>query len=101
MKKKVSKKEMTVEDLAKIVDVGFKNVNKTIEELAGMTARGFRDLDIKLNKKIDDVEERLNHKIQGVERRIDDLALNRATREEVRIMDIRLTKLEKKVGISK
>lgn len=86
------------------VNEKFKKVHKEIEDLAVMTARGFEyvnnrfgELDSRLSKKIDDVEEKLSRKIGGLSNRIDDLSLNRATREELKILSIRVEKVEKKV----
>lgn len=85
-----------------------KKENTTIDQLASMVARGFDSLSKdfsgrmdKLDKKIDDVEERLTNKMHGIERRIDDLALNRATRDEMKILDVRITRVEKKVGLKR
>ena len=86
------------------VNEKFKDVHKGIEDLAIMTGRGFEDvdrrfgeMDSKLSKKIDDVEEKLSRKIDGLSNRIDDLSLNRATREELKILSIRVDKVERKV----
>lgn len=86
------------------VNEKFNNVHKEIEDLAIMTGRGFEDvdkrfseLDSRLSKKVDDVEEKLSRKIDGLSYRIDDLFLNRATREELKILSIRVDKVEKKV----
>lgn len=123
MKKENKKtKKVSIEDLAVIVRKGFNNVDdkfkevhkkmdegfrdvnekfnnvhKEIEDLAVMTARGFEDIEGRLSKKIDDVDEKLSRKIDGLSNRIDDLSLNRATREELKILEIRIDKVEKKV----
>lgn len=82
--------------------------NVTIDELAVMVANGFDAISAKfdsklddkfasLDKKIDEVEERLSGKINGLECRIDDVALNRATKDEVYALALRVSKIEKKV----
>lgn len=94
-----------------------------LDMLAGMIARGFSDVDqrifglesrfdgledrfvglenkfVGLEGKFTGLEERLTQKIIGLENRIDDLAMGRATREEVRILDARVSRLEKKIKV--
>jgi len=102
--KKEKKKKITIEDLAVIVGKGFSDVHdkidkglnavhKEIEDLAIMTGRGFEDVD----RRFGDLEERLTRKIDGLSNRIDDLSLNRSTREELKILSLRVEKVEKKV----
>ena len=104
-------KKITIEDLAVLVGKGFSDVNekfkevhkkmdkgfsdahKEIEDLAIMTGRGFEDVD----RRFGDLEEKLSRKIDGLSNRIDDLSLNRATREELKILSIRVEKVEKKI----
>ena len=85
-----------------------KENNKTkkvsMDDLAIMIGRGFEDIEQRLSgkidgldKKIEYVEERLSRKIDGLSNRIYDLSLNRATREELKILEIRVEKVEKKV----
>lgn len=100
-------KKVSNEDLAVIVSKGFSDVNekfkdvhKEIEDLAIMTGRGFEDVNNRfkdVDKKFEDLEERLSRKIDGLSNRIDDLSLNRATREELKILSIRVERVEKKV----
>ncbi|TAK56969.1 hypothetical protein EPO17_03215 [Patescibacteria group bacterium] len=75
----------------------------TLDKLAGMMANGFSNLEEKLGGRIDkveerltDVEDRLSQKISGLENRIDYLAEGKASREEVKTINIRLTRVEKK-----
>jgi len=99
MKKEIKKKNST-EDLAIIVNKGFSNVHKEIEDLAIMIGRGFEDVDKRfenVDRKFENLEEKLSRKIEGLSNRIDDLSLNRATREELKILSIRVDKVEKKV----
>ncbi|MBM2817818.1 MAG: hypothetical protein HW401_408 [Parcubacteria group bacterium] len=65
----------------------------SMDDLAIMIGRGFEDVD----RRFGDLEERLSRKIDGLSNRIDDLSLNRATREELKILSIRVEKVEKKV----
>lgn len=82
------------------VNEKFKDVHKEIEDLAIMIGRGFEDVNNRfkdVDKKFEDLEEKLSRKIDGLSNRIDDLSLNRATREELKILSIRLEKVEEKV----
>ena len=82
----------------------------TLDKLAIMVANGFSGQEKKLTEKIDGVERKLTEKIDGVEarlsqqinginNRIDDLALNRATRDELLLLDKRMIRVEHKLGI--
>ena len=94
-----------------IVIRGFKAVDKKYEDLAVMVARGFDAVDKRfeqVDKKFDGVDRRfdileskLSQKIDGLTNRIDDLALNRATREEVKILEHRIGRIEEKIGLKK
>ena len=80
-------------EVHKKMDKGFSDARKEIEDLAIMTGRGFEDVD----RRFGDLEERLTRKIDGLSNRIDDLSLNRSTREELKILSLRVEKVEKKV----
>lgn len=78
----------------------------TLDKLAGMMANGFSNLEEKLGGRIDrveerltDVEGRLSQKISGLENRIDDLAYGKAGRDEVQVLNTRVTRVEKKLAI--
>ena len=105
MKKVTDKKEL-----------GLKRIENSIENLARMTAKGFASmatknelvslkkdmmssmdsLEVRLTNRIDEVEGNLTSRIQGLERRMDDISLNK-----LQVFDVRLTRVEKKVGIVK
>jgi len=74
-----------IEALAKSVAVGFAGVDKRFEQM---------------DKKIDDVEKRLSQKISGLNNRIDDLALNRATKDEQYLLIKRVEKIEQHIGLA-
>ena len=65
------------------------------ESLARSVAEGFAGVD----KRFDDMETRLSQQISGINNRIDDLALNRATRDELLLLDKRMIRVENKLGI--
>ena len=110
-KNKKIKKSSANEELRNIVIRGFKAVDKKYEDLAVMVARGFDAVDKRfeqVDKKFDGVDRRfdileskLSQKIDGLTNRIDDLALNRATREEVKILEHRIGRIEEKIGLKK
>ena len=86
-------KKVSMDDLAIMIGRGFEDVNQRIGGVESSLSQRIDGLD----KKIDDVEERLARKIDGLSNRIDDLSLNRATREELKILSVRVDKVEKKV----
>ncbi len=99
----------------------FKNKGvMTLDKLAGMMANGFSNLEEKLggridkldirvgsleNKfdslenRIDTLEDSMLQKFSGLENRIDSLAEGKASREEVKVINTRLTRVEKKLAI--
>ncbi len=90
MKKKASKKtEITLETLAIMVANGFTSLGGRMDNLEG-EMNGF-------GKRMDGFENLL----KGTNNRIDDLAENRATKKEVYSLDMRLEKVEKKLGMKK
>lgn len=87
-------------------NVTLESISESINDLALATAKGFEsvdkrfgELETKLDKKIDNIERTLSGKIEGVDRRIDDLAFNRATKDEVYLLTKRIVRVESKVGI--
>lgn len=98
----------------------------TLDKLAGMMTRGFVALEEKIDTKIDGVNGRIDsleykvdslenkfdslenridtledsmlQKFSGLENRIDHLAEGKASREEVKIINTRLTRVEKKLA---
>ena len=90
MGQKKIKKDAPKEDLARMVASGFGSMEKR-----------FVGLENSIDKKITDLKEDLGGKINGLSNRIDDLALNRAIREEIKILSLRVENIEQKVGIKK
>ena len=91
--KKTKTNKVSMDDLAIMIGRGFEDVNNRFGELDSRLSRKIDSLD----NKIDAVEEKLLRRIDGLSNRIDDLSLNRATREELKILSIRVEKVEKKV----
>lgn len=97
MKKGLTKKlkNVTIDDLAIMVQQGFNELGQRIESLDVK----IDDVENRLEEKIDGVEKRLTGRIAGLERRMDDIVYNFSTREEMKKMDVRVSKIERKVGI--
>jgi hypothetical protein len=130
MKTKTPKKKVTLETLASLI-VGVdkklsRKIDDKIDELAISTANGFRDLEIRLTKKIDvvdirvsgvdtrldfvekkvdhldkkitGVETNLGKKIDGLDMKINDLNFHKV-RDDVFFLGKRMDKIESKVGM--
>lgn len=79
-----------------------KRITESYESLARSVAEGFRGVDKRfesVDKRFDEVEGKLGQQIQGLGNRIDDLALNRATREEFLVLDKRVGRIETQLGL--
>jgi|GEM_PF-4261945 hypothetical protein len=78
-------------------------IKMTLDKLAVMVANGFSEQEHnitgKIAGKIAESEARISQQIAGINNRIDDLALNRATREEVLVLDKRISRVEAKLGL--
>jgi len=108
MKNKTTK-EVTLETIANSIAKMESRIDGKIEDLALATAKGFEEVNKKfeevnkkfeeVNKKLDYTERTLSGKISGVDRRIDDLAFNRATKDEVYLLTKRVTRIEEKIGV--
>jgi uncharacterized coiled-coil protein SlyX len=129
VKVKTSKKKITLETIAgSIVGLDVKigsldvklnkltkkvdNLETNVDELAISTANGFRDIEIRLTKKIDEVDIRvngvetkldhtakaLNSKVDSLDAKISDLNFHKV-RNEVFFINKRVTKIESKVGM--
>jgi len=94
-KENIKNKKMSVEDLAIIVQGGFKEMESHFNNRFDDVYKKFDDVD----RRFDILEQNISHKIDGLSNRIDDLSINRASREEVKILDMRLTKVEKKLHL--
>jgi hypothetical protein len=106
--KKITKKKMSIEDLAFSVNKlsfsmnkGFRRVENLIEEkidqLAISTAKGFENTATKDDLK--NFEERINGKFEGVNKRIDDFVATRVKYEDHNILKDRVHFIEKKLEI--
>ncbi len=82
------------EGLARSIAEGFRGVDKRFEAVD----KQFETVD----KQFETVDKRfdgISQQIQGLTNRIDDLALNRATRDELLVLDKRVARIEIKLGI--
>ncbi len=88
------------DSLARTVAKGFESVDKRFEDVN----RRFEGVDKRfesIDKKIENMEDKMNQQFHGLGNRIDDLALNRATRDEFYILSQRVERVERQVGIKK
>lgn len=102
MKNKMTKNKITLETIADSISKLDTKIDQKIDDLAISTAKGFEEVNKRMDNfdiKIDRTEKTLSGKIEGVDRRIDDLAFNRATKDEVYLLTQRMMKVETKVGI--
>ena len=95
MKKETPKKEIKIDNLAQMIAKGFGSVDGNLKTIHG----DMRELEKRLTSRLGELEDTLTNRINGVERRIDDLALNRATRDDVYKIDRRLIRVERKVEL--
>ncbi len=99
---KLNEHDLQFQKMARRSDRMEVMLKKDIDNLAIATARGFSEVHKEMqdmHTELQDIEERLTNKIQGVERRIDDIADNKANREQLKLIDLRVLKIEKKIGV--
>lgn len=80
-------------------DAQEKKLTGKIEGVESRLTEKINGVEARLTEKIDGVETRLSQQITGINNRIDDLALNRATREELLVLDKRVGRIETKLGL--
>ncbi len=88
--------EEKIDNLTK--DVG--QLTNLVDQLAISMVKGFESSANEftlLKNEMKGIEERLSHKIDSVNNRIDDIALVKATKEDLKNLDTRVTKIEEKV----
>lgn len=100
MKKKtlLSNKENGKENLARMVAKGFEGMDKKFENID----KKFDGIDKKfesLEGRMDGFERRITQKIGNLERRIDDVVMNRATKDDVYALTLRVDHLEIVTGL--
>lgn len=91
--KKQIKKEMSIDDLAIIVAKGFSSMTETLDER-------FEQMDQKFEKRLKEMDQKIDQRFDGLGRRIDDLATNRTTREESRMLEMRVERIEKTLKLN-
>lgn len=95
MNKKTDSQINNFKKLEKKID----GVVNSVDRLAQITAKGFMDMEEKFDKKIEVLDEKFSQKFDNLSNRIDDLAMNRATREQVKIPEARIQRVENKLQI--
>ena len=68
----------------------------TVDELAIIVARGFAEVD----KRFDDMDEKIDYRFDALSNRLDRFVLDNVTHEEHRLLESRVSKIEKKFKIA-
>ena len=114
MKSKVSKaKKITIDDLAVTVGnlstkvdklaVTVDNLSTTVDNLAVSVAKGFSNIDekfIAIDKRFDDMDEKIDYRFDSLSNRLDRFVLDNVTHEEHHLLEVRVSKIEKKFKIA-
>ena len=89
-------KEMTVDELAIIMAKSFSIMDEKFEtKFAAVDAR-FDAVD----KRFDDMDEKINYRFDALSNRLDHFVLDNVTHEEHRLLEVRVSKIEKKFKIA-
>jgi len=104
MSSKISKaKKMTIDDLAVTVN----DLTVTVDALAVSVAKGFSSMDEKFETKFaavdvrfDDMNEKINYRFDALSNRLDHFVVDNVTHEEHHLLEIRVSKIEKKFKIA-
>jgi hypothetical protein len=107
MKTQKKKKEMTIEDLAKIMQQGFSDADvktdKKIEKLAVMVQNGFLEMDSKFSKLFNvlaDSQELMKGDIRDIKTTLGPLVMISGMQDrEVSDLKTRVARLERKAGV--
>ena len=120
MKKKTPKKEITLKTIidkveslfrvleSKIDSIKFKQqehddrfaiMARRSDRMEVILKRDINDLALSTTRGFDNLEENLKSKMDGLGRRIDDLSERKVDREQIRPIETRLLRMERKVGI--
>jgi polyhydroxyalkanoate synthesis regulator phasin len=95
-----TKKEITNEDLAKMMTEGFgkaeKQTDKKIEALALMVARGFNDMNDKMDKGFKETKTELREEIKNSEENVKAEINKKVDKIEYNTLEYRVEKMEKK-----
>lgn len=75
----------------------FDRLESMIDTLAQITAKGFQDAHSelhseigRLDSKIEKLDKKIDYRFDSLSNRIDDLVMNKATREQVKIIEVRV-----------
>lgn len=77
----------------------FDRLESMIDTLAQITAKGFQEASSELHSEIDKLNKKIDYRFDSLSNRIDDLVMNKATREQVKIIEVRIERIEKKLGL--
>jgi hypothetical protein len=100
--KNTPKKEIKIDNLKfgnDRVEKAIAKLRDVVDKLAGMTARGFENSENISKERFEKIDQKIDQRFDGLSRRIDDLAMNRSTREETKILEMRVDRIEKALKI--
>ena len=104
MKSKVSKaKEMTVDELAIIMAKSFSSMDEKFEKRFDEMDKKFIAIDGKfeaIDKRFDEMDKKINFRFDSLSNRLDRFVLDNVTHEEHRLLEVRVSKIEKKFKIA-
>ncbi len=94
-------KRITIDDLATMVNNGFKEADKNLHSVVDSAINSAVDsLEERLNKRIDSLETRMDMGFKGLQAQIDNMAINNVTLQEHNFLANRVKKIERKIGIN-
>ncbi len=104
MNKKISTlktKKVTIDDLAVMVNNGFKEADKNLYSVVNSIVNSSVDsLEERLNKRMDSLETKMDMGFKGLQAQIENIAINHVTVREHGILTNRVKKIERKIGIN-
>src|SRR3989344_2237177 len=88
---------ITIDKLGEMINNGFKEVEKRIDDLDTKFEKRIDDLDTKFEKKIDDLDKKVDFRFNGLQNRMDNTNVHYITTGEHNFLKERVNKVEKKV----
>src|SRR3989338_4194293 len=88
---------ITIDKLGEMINNGFKEVDKRIDDLDTKFEKKIDDLDTKFEKKIDDLDKKVDFRFNGLQNRMDNTNVHYITTGEHNFLKERVNKVEKKV----
>ena len=90
---------MTVDELAIIMAKSFSSIDEKFIAIDGKFEAIDKRFDA-MDKRFDDVDEKIDYRFSSLTNRIDNFVLDNVTHEEHRLLESRVSKIEKKFKIA-